>query len=368
MAKEKRIFLMRPNVGQNELELLREVIESKYLVEGPMTQEFEQLVAEYVGAKYAIACTSATTGLEMCLRAIGIGPGDEVIIPDFTHPATGLCVMAVGASPVIVDVDLKTYNTNASYISAAISERTKAAMPVSWGGQPLEIDAINELARQHDFYVIDDAACSLGTSLNGKRTGNTTDFAVFSFHPRKIFTTGDGGCITTNNDEWAEFLNSYKRFGVMKVDGKARFVRYGTNLRFSNILAAVAVGQLRRTDQIINGRIERAHIYNNLLNDVSGVRIPYVLEGARHNYQSYCIFIEESGKRDILLKEMRVQNIEVQIGTYAIHREPVFCDAKIVGDLKNSSSLADSLLTLPLHHEISEEDQIRVVITLKGLL
>ncbi len=368
MTKGKRIFLIRPNVGEDELALLREVIESKYLVEGPMTREFERLVAEYVGSKYAIACTSATTGLEMCLRAIGVGPGDEVIIPDFTHPATGLCVMAVGATPVIVDVDLKTYNTNASYISAAISERTKAAMPVSWGGQPLEIDAINELARRHGFYVIEDAACSLGTSLNGKRTGNTTDFAVFSFHPRKIFTTGDGGCITTNNDEWAQFLDSYKRFGVTKVGGKVRFARYGTNLRFSSILAAVAVGQLRRAAQIINDRTEKAHIYNDLLNDVSGVRIPYVLEGARHNYQCYAIFIEEPGKRDIILKEMRAQNIEVQIGTYAIHREPVFRDAKIVGDLKNSSSLADNLLTLPLHHELSEEDQIRVVTTLKALL
>jgi len=274
----------------------------------------------------------------------------------------------VGAVPVIVDVDLQPYNTNVSYISEAISEKTKAAIPVSWGGQPLEIDDINRVAREHGFHVVDDAACSLGTSINGRRTGSLTDLTVFSFHPRKIFATGDGGCITTNNEQWAEYLNSFKRFGVMKTNGETRFAQYGTNQRFSNILAAVAVGQLRRIDQILNERIEKAKLYDALLADVDGIRAPFVLDGAKHTYQCYAVFVEEPGKRNHLLKEMRSRGVEVQIGTYAIHREPVFRDAKIVGSLRNSELLADNLLTLPLHHELSKEDQVYVVDMLKALL
>lgn len=368
MADQKQIFLMRPFVGEDEIQLVREVIESKYLVDGPMTREFERLILNYVGAKYAVACTSATTGLEMCLRALNIGQGDEVIIPDFTHPATGLCVLAVGAEPVIVDVDLNTRNTNASYISEAVTDRTKATIPVSWGGHPLDIHPINELAAKNHFHVIDDAACSLGTSLKGKRTGALTDFTVFSFHPRKLFTTGDGGCITTNNQEWAEYLNSYKQFGVVKIDGKKKFARLGTNQRFSSLLAAVAVGQLKRIDAFLDDRIKRAYIYNDLFKDISGISIPYAVNEAKHTYQSYTILFEEPGKRDFVMSELKKMKIETQIGAQAIHREPVFENMRVVGDMANSEKLADNLITLPLHHELSSEDQAYIVSQIKKLL
>lgn len=368
MAEQKQIFLMRPYVGEEELQLVREVLESKYLVDGPMTREFERLICEHTGAKYAVACTSATTGLEMSLRALDVGPGDEVIVPDFTHPATGLCVMSVGATPVMVDVDLVTRNITASHMEAAVTDRTKAAIPVSWGGHPLDIGPINDLAAKHNFHVVDDAACGLGTTFKGKRTGSHTDFTVFSFHPRKLFTTGDGGCITTDNQEWADYMNSYKQFGAMKIDGKNRFGRLGTNQRFSSILAAVAVGQLRRIDHFLDDRIKRAAVYDDLLKDIPGISIPYVTEGAKHTFQSYTILFEEAGKRDYIRSELKNRKIEVQIGAQAIHREPVFKDARVVGDMTNSEKLADDLLTLPLHHELTPEDQAYVVGQLRELL
>lgn len=368
MTKMKQIYLMRPHIGEDEIKLVQEVIASKYLVEGPMTRELERLISDYVNATYAVTCTSATTGLEMCLRAIGVGPGDEVIVPGFTHPATALCVLVVGAQPVIVGVDLDTRNTTAAYIAPAVTESTKAAIPVSWGGHPLDIDPINELAKKHGFNVIDDAACSLGTSLNGKRTGSQTDFTVFSFHPRKLLATGDGGCITTNNSHAAEHLNSYKRFGVAKVDGQHRFVQLGTNQRFSNLLAAVAVGQLRRMDSIIDDRIARAHIYNELMADIPGISIPFMMDSAKHTYQSYTILLEESGKRDYIVHELKKQNIETRAGAEAIYREPVLKDARVVGDMNNVDNLADNLLTLPLHHELTRDDQEYVVNQLTSLL
>lgn len=359
---------MCPNITSRELELVESVLDSEHLVDGPMTRRFEDLISSYIGVKHAIACTSATTGLEMCLRAIGVGEGDEVIIPDFTHPATGLAVMAVGAIPVIVDVDKQIYNTNISYISDAITDRTKAVIPVSWGGQPLCISEIVSHCRSRNIITIDDAACSLGTHLNGIPTGRLADFTVFSFHPRKIFTTGDGGCITTNDDNWADYLRSYKNFGVQKINGVTKFSRYGTNQRFSSILAAVGVAQLERIDQIVNERIRKANTYNYLFENHTAFKTPYVIPNAKHNFQSYCLFFHDADNRDILLKIMRKKGIEVQIGTIALHREPVFKNCKIIGNLENSSLLADSLLTLPLHRKLSEDDQKLVTETLLGII
>ena len=355
------IKLMVPDVGEAELELVREVLESGYLVDGPMTRELERVIAEYVGVPHAVAVSSGTTALEMSLRALGVGPGDEVILPDFTHPATGLSVMALGALPVIVDVDLDTFNTNRALIEAAVTGRTRAAMPVSWGGQPLEIEEILAFCRERGIGVVEDAACCLGSKMNGQPVGSQAELTMFSFHPRKLFATGDGGCITTSNGDHAEFLRSYKNFGITTIDGRSRFARRGSNHRFSSILAAVGLGQVRRIDQIVDGRIAKAKRYDRLLSSIPGIRTPRVLPAAKHNFQCYCIYIEEEGRRDEVLEAMRERGIEVQIGTYAIHREPVFSSARLSGNLESSKKLADRLLTLPLHHRLSESDQDRVV-------
>ena len=368
VGDQQKIFLMRPSVGEEELELVTKVIESKWVTDGPNVSEFEQAVAEYVGAKHGISATSATTALELCLRALGVGPGDEVIVPDFTHPATAFCVMAVGAEPVLVDVDLETCNTTAELIEAAVTERTKAAIPVSMFGIPLVIGPINELGRKHGIAIIDDAACTLGSSLNGKPVGGLTDMTVFSFHPRKLFTMGEGGVITTDNDRWAEEINSIKRFGVKSVDGEAKFAQYGTNYRLSGILAAVGLGQMRKVGGIVEDRRAKAAYYDRLLSDVPGISRPKVSPQAKQNYQTYVVYIHEEGRRDGVLKELRQTGIEVQLGTYALHLQPVFAATKRAGELRNSAALYRNLLSLPLHHELSRSDQDRVVRELKNLL
>ncbi|MGA9348259.1 MAG: DegT/DnrJ/EryC1/StrS family aminotransferase [Anaerolineae bacterium] len=368
MDQQNKIFLMRPSVGDEEIELVRQVVESKWLTDGPTVKEFEQAVAVQVGAKHAISATSAAIALELCLRALGVGLGDEVIVPDFTHPATALCVMAVGAEPVLVDVDLKTCNTTAELIEAAITNRTKAAIPVSIFGNPLDIEPINALRDKYGITIIEDAACSLGSALNGKPIGSLTDMTVFSFHPRKIFSMGEGGVITTDNDEWAAEMNSIKRFGVKKVDGEAKFVQWGTNYRLSGILAAVGLGQVRKVDRIVEDRRTKAEYYNQLLANVPGVSLPKVLQGAKHNYQTYVIYLQQDGARDRLLKELRFRGIEVQIGTFALHLQPFFTESRRVGSLENSASLYQHLLSLPLHHELTQEDQERVVQELRAAL
>jgi len=369
MTEQKKIHLMKPNVGKEELDLVKKVFESGWFVEGTMVREFEQTVADYVGVKHAIACTSATTGLELALRALNIGKGDEVIIPDFTHPATALVVQTVGANPVLVDVDIHTYNTNVDYIKKAITKKTKAIMPVSIFGNPLNIDPIMDLGKHYGIPVIEDVACSLGSEYKSRKVGSTADISVFSFHPRKIFTTGDGGLIVTNNQKYAELMVSMKKFGSgITSDGKPGFVRWGTNYRMSDILGAVALGQVRRIKEIVDDRIEKVRIYNKLLENVDCIRIPEIKSYAKSNYQTYAVYIEKEGIRDKVIQEMKKRNIQTQIGTYALHTLPVFTDIKIVGNLENSYKLYRNLLALPLHYDLTIDDQERVVYELRQLL
>jgi len=368
-----KIFLQRPNVDEDELKLVEEVLISKNLVEGKMVKELEYLVAKYVKVFHAIACTSATIGLELALRAVGVGVAsarpltyscyDEVIIPDFTHPATGLVVKTLLACPVLIDVELNTGNATADKIEAAITPNTRAIMPVSIFGNPLEMKDILRVAKKYKLPVIEDAACSLGSKLYDIPVGSMADISVFSLHPRKVFTSGEGGIVVTNNVKFAAKIRAMKNFGIVDND----HIGWGSNYRMSDILGAVALGQLQRLDEIINMRYFLAKQYDKLLKNVDGIKLLNISLYAESNYQTYCVYIE-SERRDEIIVEMRKLGIEVQIGTYALHELPIFKNTKRVGNLPNSSKLHKHLLALPLHQELTNEDQYRVVSTLKELL
>ena len=355
------IQLMKPNVGEDEIALVKQVIESGYLVEGPMVRECEALISNYVKAKHTIACTSWTTGAELVFRAIGIKEGDEVICPDFTHPATALSVITAGGTPVFVDVDLESRNITADRIAEAITDKTRAIQPVSIFGNPVDIDPINELARENDLVVIDDAACTLGSHYKGKPVGGLTDFTIYSFHPRKVFTCGDGGMIATNNDQWANSIRSMKIFGSEGGD----FSNWGTNQRMSNIHGAVLLGQFKRIDEIVEARISRSRIYDRLLSSIPYISIPNILEDNISNYQTYAILLDKdkfnSKKRSIIMSKMKDSGIQTQIGTFSISHTPYLSNYRKVGKLSNSKLLSENLLALPLHHELSPSDQEYVV-------
>ena len=363
MANEK-IKLMVPQVGERELDLIKEVFESGHLVEGDMVRRFEELVNEFSGSRHAIACTSATVGLELALKALNVGEGDEVIVPSFTHPASALAVMNVGATPVLVDVDLELLNMTPELAGTAVTRKTKAIMPVSWGGYPIDGKAFMDKFSSKGIAIIEDAACSLGTSVEGRKTGSTVDFTIYSFHPRKLIAMGDGGCVVTNRNEYAEKIKSLKHFGVRKINGKAEFVEVGGNYRMSNILGAVGVGQLERFSELLQDRAGKANLYKEFFRtfiDNGKISLSRILDGGVANYQSFCIYINEDGVRDKILSELRPNGIEVQIGTTALQQQVIFQGTKRVGTLDNSFKLANNLLTLPLHYKLSFEDQKRVV-------
>lgn len=359
-----KIYLMRPFVGTEELESVKSVFESRYLTEGPFTQEFEKQFAAFIGADHGVAVTSCMTGLCLGINVLNIGKGDDVIVPDFTHPATGDCVYQAGADAVLVDVDIETYNISPTAIENAITDRTKCIIPVSWGGNPIDPE-IYKIGREHDIPVLEDAACSTGSMIGTGKVGSLADITCFSFHPRKILTTGEGGMVTMNRDDLAEKAVALKHFGATK-DG--RFTYHGTNYKMSNILAAIGIEQLKKLPKILDDRIQKANRYSELLEDVNGIRVPTVSPGTKHVFQSYCIYIEQEGIRNLLRRDLGQMGIETQIGTYALHLEPSYTDAKRVGDLKNSELLFANLLTLPLHHELTDEDQDYVVTSIRSLL
>ncbi len=371
MTEGEGIPLIEPVLGDEELEMVKQVMDSGFLTQGPITEEFEEGFAARVGADHAITATSCTTGLELALEAFGIGTGDEVIVPDFTFPATANAVRRVDATPILVDVDRETYNINVDIARTAISEDTAAIIPVSWGGQPLRTKPLNSIADDHNVAIIEDAACSSGSEYDGEAVGSQFDVSVFSFHPRKIMTTGEGGMITTDDDELAETIRSIKNFGTDQREDEIGFVRAdATNLRFSDVLSAIGVAQLEKLDDIVARRRELAYRYTDLLTDVERIDPPTEIAGAYHNFQTYAAYVEagDDATRDALIEYLGQQNIETQIGTHALHRTEAFADAECVSDLKTSAALEDNLLTLPLCHDMTEDDQCRVVDELDGAL
>ncbi|MEM2169634.1 MAG: DegT/DnrJ/EryC1/StrS family aminotransferase [Candidatus Bathyarchaeia archaeon] len=363
----KKIFLARPCIGEEEVEAVKKVLSSKFLTEGPVTNEFEREFAKYCEANHGIATTSCSTALELSLRTLNIGKGDEVIVPDFTYPVTASVVSLVGAEPVLVDVDLDDCNVTREKIEEAISEKTKAVIPVSLFGNPLQED-VYRVKRAHSLYIIEDAACSVGAMLNGRKVGSQADMTCFSLHPRKIITTGEGGMITTNDKELAERARSLKRFGIREVNGQLCFAEIGTNYKMSDILAAIGLVQLQKVEDIIKDRIEKAKIYTEYLSRINGIRPPRVRPGTRHTFQSYVCYIEKEGLRDKLRIRLAERRIETQIGTYALHLQPAFKKAKKVGDLKNSEKLFNNLITLPLHGELTADDIGEICKSIKAIV
>ena len=359
-----KIPLIKPYIDDDIKNDVMKVLDSGYLTEGPVTKEFESKFSDFVDAKYSIAVTSCTTGLEMALRALNIGHGDEVIVPDFTYPATAGAVNIVGATAVIVDINEDTMLIDYNEIINNISSKTKALIPVSEFGNPLNYEILNKIKTEHNLFIIEDSACSVGAEYNGTKIGTFADISVFSFHPRKFITTGEGGMITTDNENWANWMNSYKHFG-MKMNGSDRagvqFDIQGTNYKLSNIQSALGLGQLKKIDSLLSKRRELANNYISLLKKYKTIIIPETTEKGLHSYQSFCIFIDN---RDMVMKAMREKGIEVQIGTYSLHEHKAFYDNSLVrltDNYKNSLYANKHCLTLPLFHDLTFEQQEFIV-------
>ena len=345
---------MVPDVGDEELNTIKEVFSTGFLTEGITTQNFEKTIAEYVGVKHAIAVTSCTTALHTVLECLDI-KGQEIIIPDYTYPATAEAVILAGGKPVLADVDLENMNMTKEILEESYDESMSVFIPVSWAGVPLEIE-IYKKAKELGLKCLEDAACSLGAKIGSEFVGKLANYSCFSFHPRKVITTGEGGMITTDDDDIAEKCYSFKHFGMKG----SVFDTIGTNYKLSNILSAIGLVQMKKIEKIISSRIEQAKIYHDLLSKINGIKPAYVGKGTRQTFQSYTCYVEKENYRDKIRKGLSENNIQSQIGTYALHLEPAYNQFKRTSPLKNSELLFRNSLTLPLHKDLTIEDQERV--------
>ena len=358
MDPEIRIPLTRPQTDEAEIDEIRGVLESGTLTQGPKVVELERMVAELVGTPHAFATTSATTALHLSLVALGIGPGDEVLVPDFTFPATANVVVQQGATPVLVDIDLATFAVDVADLERRVTPRTRAVMPVHPFGLPAPMGPIMELAERHGLAVVEDAACALGAVCDGRPVGGFGTAGCFSFHPRKSITTGEGGMITTADDAFAERIRLLRSHGGVRDGGRFTFEAAGFNYRMSDILAAVGVAQMRKLDRFLAGRRRVAAWYDAALEGLDGVQRPMTPDGRTHTYQSYVVLLDERNDRDAVIAALRRHGIESTIGTYALHAQPFFgrTYGLAPGDLPRSHRAFTGSLALPLHGAMAEEE------------
>lgn len=364
------IKLCVPDVGEEEITAVKEVLESKYLVQGSKVLEFENMVCEYLNVKHAIAVSSGTAALHLALLALNIKAGDEVIVPDFTFPATANVVEAVGATTKFVDIDLSTFCMDADKIEEQITKKTKAIIPVQEFGQSCEMSKILKLAEKYNLNIIEDAACALGAEYEGKKVGTIGDIGCFSLHPRKAITTGEGGIVVTNDDHIADKVRTLRNHGISYKEEKVEFVLPGLNYRMTDIQGAIGVEQMKKLDIINSERKRIALEYNRLLEKVIGVKTPRIQEECNHVWQTYHILIDEQINRNEIIKKLKEKGIETNFGAHTVHNQIYYKNKYNLSDscFLNSKIAYEKGIALPLYSTMKIKEQVIVVKELEKIL
>jgi perosamine synthetase len=362
----KKIELDAPNVGKLEKEYLNNCIDSTFISTfGPFIPEFEEKFAGYIGAKKAVSTQSGTAALHIALYELGIGEGDEVIVPDLTFIATINPILYVGATPVIVDVSPKTWNIEAEEIEKAITKKTKALIPVHLYGNPCNLDEIIEIAKDHNLFVIEDATESLGASYKGRQTGTFGDFGCFSFNGNKLITTGGGGMIATNDEKQAEHI----KFLVNQARDASQGYYHpevGFNYRMTNIEASLGLAQLERIDKFLEKKREFRKIYQEVFNDLPYIKFQKEYDNAEGSWWLTCIKIE---------KEINISNLMIKLKEKGIPTRRIFMPASEMPYLKKYSTVYPNAyeiynhgICLPSSTLNKEEDMRKAAINLKDIL
>lgn len=370
MPDKQPIPITQLDLGAAEAEAAARVVASGWVAQGPQVQAFERAVAEYVGARFAVAVSSGTDALHLALLAWGIGPGDEVIVPSLSFVATANAVVHCGAQPVFADVDLATYNLDPKNAAQAITGRTKALMPVHQLGLPADLTPLRHLAQTHHLLLLEDAACAFGAQYQGQPIGGAQSQACcFSFHPRKIITTGEGGMITTQQAQVAERLQQLRNQGASlaaharQSQSQCHDPQYplkGFNARLTDIQAAIGVQQMSRLPQLLARRQALARRYQELLATIPGIQLPQVPRGRDHAFQSYMIRVLPPLDRDRVMEVLAQDHIASRPAVTAIHQLRAYQDHPLSVPLPNTETLARQGMMLPLFPSMTERQQERV--------
>lgn len=369
-----RIPVMIPWLGEEEARAASEAVLSGWVAQGPRVAAFEQAFAERVGAEHGVAVSSCTTALHLSLVALGLGPADEVVVPSLSFIATANAVRYVGAEPVFADVDLATGNLTVATVDAVRTARTRAVLAVHQGGAPADVHALRAACADWDLPLVEDAACAIGSSVGGKPVGHGALIAAWSFHPRKLVTTGEGGMITTDDAEWAARLRRLREHGMSASAAERHasnkpvlesYLEVGYNYRMTDVQAAIGLVQLGRLEAMIARRRELAARYDTLLHDVPGLTPVRDPAHGQSNFQSYWVLLDEDFPvgRDDLLAALAAAGISARRGIMAAHLEPAYADHPRA-PLPVTERITHDSLILPLFHTMTEAQQDRVVAAL----
>lgn len=364
------IRLAKPSISEEAIACLNEVLRSGNLVQGKYVLEFEAKLSAYLNVKNAVAVSSGTAALHLSLIALGVKEGDEVIVPDFTFPASANVVELVGAKPVMVDIGLSDFCIDTSKIEAAITSKTVAIMPVHEFGQAAVMDDILHIAKKYKLKIVEDAACALGTKYKGKNVGTFGEFGCFSFHPRKAITTGEGGVIVTNNEQLADKVRVLRNHGMETLNGKLEFIVSGFNYRLTDFQAVLGSYQLDEFDEQIVYRKELASQYDKLLSEISWIKTPAFFENRDMTYQTYHVLIKEDIDRDSLIHFLFEHDIQSNNGAQALHRQKYYTHKYNLdsSEYKNALYAYNQGLALPIGPHINTVDLIEIKETLQKFL
>lgn len=374
--------ISKPWLGQAEADAASRAILSGWVTQGPEVAAFEAEFANLVTAPYACAVSSCTTALHLAMVVLGIGHGDEVIVPSHSYIATANAISYTGATPVFVDIEPGTFNIDPAQIEAAITNRTRAILCVHQIGMPCDLERVMAIASGAGLRVIEDAACAVGSEIlwqgDWRPVGSPVgDIACFSFHPRKVVTTGDGGMLTTADPAIDRKLRLLRQHGMSVPDtvrhdaSRVIFESYDTigyNYRLTDIQAAVGREQLKRLPEMIVRRRELANNYAGALSDIEGLANPTEPSFCRSNWQSYCVVLPERVEQRAVMQQLIDNGISTRRGIMCAHREPAYAGRPLPHPLIESERAQDRGILLPLYHELSESDQLRVVDVLRRLL
>ena len=366
----------KQTIDQDDIQAVVDVLQSDFLTTGPKIAEFEQTVADYVGAKYAVAISNGTSALHAACFAAGIGPGDEVITTQLTFAASANCVLYCGGTPVFADVDPKTYNIDPEDIRRKITDRTKAIIAVHLAGQPCDMDAIHSIAREHGLIVIEDGAHALGSVYKGKKVGSLSDMTTFSFHPVKPITTGEGGMIVTDNEEFYKKMALFRSHGITRDDsmmtrndGPWFYQQFdlGYNYRITDIQCALGCSQMKKLDRFLARRKEIVVRYNEAFADCDNIITPYQLSDTESGWHLYIVQVKNCDRRQVF-EAMREKGIGVNVHYIPVYMHPYYQEHGYENvHCANAEEIYSHIISLPLYPGLTSEQQDYVIDTLKSL-
>lgn len=373
-VRDNKIAYGRQSVDNEDIEAVIKVLKGDYLTTGPYVEEFEEKVAQYVGAKYAVAVSNGTAGLHMACYAAGLKEGDEVIVSSLTFAASSNAVLYCGATPVFADIDPVTYNIDPADVEKKITDKTKAIIPVDFTGQSVDMDKLKSIADKHGLIIIEDAAHALGSEYKGNKVGKQADMVMFSFHPVKPITTAEGGMVTTNNEE---FYNKMKRFRSHGIERNPDYMveshgpwyyeqlELGYNYRLTDVQSALGTSQMNKLEQFVNRRREIVASYNDKFKDLDEIITPYEAEYSNSGWHLYIIQLKPeslNATRKEIFEALTAENIGVNVHYLPVYLHPYYRELGYkAGSCPHAEYLYENMITLPLYPTMSEKDVDDVV-------